>query len=168
MRRAILPVLAATVLVPAASSLAQDQDQGPPARKPGWWEMQLVISGPTAEPIRQTRRVCTDAAFDKVDSPLGVNMSGAGCQPKVARTAAGWSAGGTCDTGQMKITANAVATGDFNDRYHVDIDVRMDPPPQPQVAVVKIGLDAHWIGQCPAGKKPGDTDAPPAAPAAGN
>jgi len=162
MRRAALALLAAAALAPAVSSLAQDE--APPTRKPGWWEMQMVITGPTAEPIHQTRRVCTDAAFDKVDSPLGVNMSGAGCQPKVTRTAAGWSVAGTCDTGKMKITANAQASGDFSDRYHVDIDLRMDPPPQPEVAHMTIGVDARWVGECPAGKKPGDFDTSGGAP----
>lgn len=161
MRRSVLALLAAAALAPSASSLAQDE--APPTRKPGWWEMQLVIAGPTPQPIHQTRHLCTDPAFDKVDSPLGVNMNGGGCQPKVTRTAAGWSASGACNTGTMTVSADAVATGDFNDRYHVDIDIRMDPPPQPQVAELKIGVDAHWVGECPAGTKPGDTDNPPSA-----
>jgi hypothetical protein len=62
-----------------------------------------------------------------------------------------------------------VATGDLNDRYHVDIDTHLDPPPAPQAAEVKIGLDARWVGECPAGVKPGDTDRTPgpgASPAA--
>jgi len=161
MRRAIVPALAAAVLAPAAASLAQDQ--APPSRKPGWWEMQLVISGPTPDPIRQTVHVCTDAAFDKRQSPFGVNMNGNGCQPtKTARTATGWTISGACDTGQMKITADAVATGDLNDRYHVDIVSHLDPPPAPQAAEVKVAIDAHWLGPCPADKKPGDNDGPPA------
>jgi hypothetical protein len=162
MRRFVLALLAAAAATPAASSLAQDQDQ--PTRKPGWWEMQLIITGPTPEPIHQTRHLCTDAAFDKVDSPLGVNMSGGGCQPKVTRTASGWTVAGACDTGKMKITADATATGDFNERYHVDIALRMDPPPAPEAAELKIGVDARWVGECPAGKKPGDTDSPPGGP----
>ena len=156
MRLAVLAVLFAAV-APMASSLAQT-DAGP-ARKPGWWEQQLVISGPTPEPIHQTMRICTDATVDKVQSPLGVNMNGGGCpQPKVARTATGWTVSGACDTGTMKISADASATGDFSDRYHVDAVVRMDPPPAPQAAEVKIAMDARWVGQCPAGKKPGDVE----------
>jgi hypothetical protein len=168
MRRLIAGLLTLAVLGPAASSLAQDQTQ--PSRKPGWWEMQVAIMGPTPEPIRQTLHMCTDAGFDAKQSPFGVNMGGAGCQPmKVARSGSGWAISGACDTGQMKITADAVATGDLNDRYHVDIDTRMDPPPAPQAAEVKVAIDAHWLGECPAGKKPGDIDglpgggAPPAA-----
>jgi hypothetical protein len=157
MRRAILPALAAIALAPAASSRAQDE--AAPSRKPGWWEMRMAISGPTPEPIHQTMHICTDAAFDKQQSPLGVDMRGNGCAPtRIARTATGWTVAGACDTGQMKITADAVATGDLNARYHVDIVTRMNPPPTPQAAVVKVGMDARWIGACPAGKKPGDID----------
>jgi hypothetical protein len=161
MHRAV-PVLAVPVLVvlslaPAASSQAQT-DAGP-ARKPGWWEMQLTLTGPTPTPAHQTVHLCTDAAVDKVQSPLGVNMNSPACPPpKIARTATGWTVAGSCNTGQMTITANAVATGDFNDRYHVDIDTRLDPPPAPQAAEIKIAMDAHWVGECPAGKKPGDVE----------
>jgi hypothetical protein len=160
MRRFVPGLLAIAALAPTASSLAQDQAQ--PSRKPGWWEMQAAISGPTPEPIRQTLHVCTDAEVDKKQSPFGVDMSGGGCQPmKVARTATGWTISGACDTGQMKITADAVATGDLNDRYHVDIVSHLDPPPAPQAAEVKVAIDAHWVGQCPADKKPGDIEGLP-------
>ncbi len=164
----VLPALAVLLLAPAASSVAQT-DAGP-TRKPGWWEMQLTLSGPTPSPAHQVVRMCTDATTDKVQSPLGVNMNGNGCPPvKTARTATGWTVAGSCNTGQMTITASAVATGDFNDRYHVDIDTHLDPPPAPQAAEVKIAMDAHWLGECPAGKKPGDieTSAPNAPPPPG-
>ena len=157
--RLVTLAVAAAALLPAASSLAQTDASL--ARKPGWWEMQLLISGPTPEPIHQTMHVCTDAGVDKVQSPLGVNMNaggGCGAGAKVVRTATGWTVSGSCDTGQMKITADAVATGDFNDRYHVDIVTHMDPPPAPEAATVKIAMDARWVGQCPDGKKPGDVE----------
>jgi hypothetical protein len=166
MRRAILPVLAAAAAIPAASSLAQDA-ASPIIRKPGWWEMQVVVTGPTPEPIHQTQHVCTDAESDKRQSPFGVNMNGGGCPaPKITRTSDRWVVSGACDTGVMKITADAVATGDLNDRYHADITVHMDPPPQPQAAEVRIGLVARWVGQCPADKKPGDVEISPSAPPA--
>jgi hypothetical protein len=167
MRRAALALLVAAAVAPSASSLAQTD--APPTRKPGWWEMQVAISGPTPEPIHQTVHLCTDAEYDKRQSPFGVNMNGNGCEPmKQARTATGWTVSGACNTGQMKITANAVATGDLNDRYHVDIDTRLDPPPAPNAAQVKLAMDARWVGECPAGMKPGDNDrsTPPAAPPA--
>jgi hypothetical protein len=167
MRRATLSVLAAAALFPAATSLAQDES--PPARKPGWWEMRMLISGPTPQPIEQIMRICTDAAVDKRQSPFGVNMNGPGCPaPKITRMADHWMVSGACNQGAMKITADAVATGALDDRYHVDIDTHLDPPPAPNAAEVKIGIDARWLGECPAGKMPGDVDmgagaiAPPA------
>ena len=171
MRRAILPLLTVVALIPAVSSLAQDQEQAAPTRKPGWWELQLVISGPTPEPLHQTQYACTDAESDKKQSPFGINMTGSGCPaPKITRMADHWMVSAACDTGQMKVSADATASGDLNDRYHADIAVHMDPPPAPQAAVVRIGMDAHWVGQCPAGKKPGDVEVsvstPPTAPAA--
>ena len=157
MRRVILLALLAAALAPAASSLAQDQAAA--SRKPGWWELQLTIWGPTPQPTFQTRRMCTDAAFDRIDSPLGVNMRGKGCDPlSTSRTATGWTAWGACDTGQMKIRANGVINGDLNDRYHADIIVQMDPPPDPRAARVQIAIDARWLGECPANRKPGDVE----------
>jgi len=157
MRPAALALLAAAALAPSASSLAQGDP--PPARKPGWWEMQLVISGPTPEPVRQTQRICIDAEVDKRQSPFGVNMSGAGCAaPKITRMTDHWMVSAACDTGTMKISADATATGDFNDRYHTDIVVRMDPPPAPEAKEVHVGMDARWLGQCPADKKPGEVE----------
>lgn len=157
MRRAALALLAAAALMPGAASLAQDE--AAPSRKPGWWEMQLVVSGPTPEPIRQTQRICTDAEVDKRASPFGVNMNSPGCPAaKVTRMADHWTVSGACDTGAMKVSADAVATGDLDDRYHVDIVVHMDPPPAPEAAEVRIGMDAHWLGQCPADKTPGQVE----------
>ena len=167
MRRTLLPVLAAAALLPAVSSVAQDTAQ--PNRKPGWWEMQLVITGPTPEPIRQVQRICTDAEVDKRQSPFGVNMNGGGCPaPKITHMADHWMVSGACDTGQMKVSADATASGDLNDRYHADIAVHMDPPPAPQAGEIHIAMDARWLGQCPADKMPGQVEivsngaAPPA------
>jgi len=171
MRRFVPGLLAVAALIPTASSLAQDE--GRPTRKPGWWEMQVVITGPTPEPIRQTQHICTDAEVDKRQSPFGVNMNGPSCPtPKITRMTDHWMVSGACDTGAMKISADAVASGDLNDRYHADIAVHMDPPPAPQAGEVHIAMDAHWVGQCPADKKPGDFEvaasatAPPPAAAA--
>jgi hypothetical protein len=166
MRRVVLAVLAVAALAPAASSLAQGDT---PTRKPGWWEMQLVISGPTPQPIRQTQHICTDATIDLKQSPFGVNMNGAGCKPTtVTRMTDHWMVSGACDTGAMKISAEATATGDLNDRYHADIAVHMDPPPAPQAGEVHIAMDARWVGQCPADKKPGDVEIASATPPPAN
>jgi hypothetical protein len=155
--RYAIPAVLALALIPAASSLAQTD--APPTRKPGWWEMRMLISGPTPQAIEQIVHVCTDPSVDKRQSPFGVSMNGPGCPaPTVTRMADRWTVSGACNTGAMKITADAVATGSLDDRYHVDIDTHLDPPPAPNAAEVKIGIDARWLGECPAGKAPGDVE----------
>jgi hypothetical protein len=118
-------------------------------------------TGTAANPVHHTTHICTDAAVDKVQSPFDVNTTASTCQRKIVRTATGWTVAGACYPGQRTITGDAVATGDLNDRYHVDIVWRMDPPTAPGSEEVKIGIDARWAGQCPAGKKPGDTEGVP-------
>ncbi len=161
-----LAALAAAALVPAASSLAQTESG--PVRKAGWREMQLVVHRPDAAGIPQSAEsdrfmihLCTDPAIDRVSSPLYVNMRGRKCEEKTARSASGWTISGVCDSGSVRITQDAVATGDLNDRYHVDIDTHMDPLNIPGGGQTKMVLDARWMGQCPAGKKPGDAEGLP-------
>ena len=157
MRREIFPLLAVAALIPIAGSKAQNA--AAPSRKPGWWEMQLVISGATPEPIHQTQRICTNAEVDKRESPFGVNMSGPDCPaPTITRMSDHWMVSGACRAGTSNISADATATGDLNDRYHADIAVHMNPPPQPGASEIHIGMDARWLGQCPADKQPGQVE----------
>jgi hypothetical protein len=125
--------------------------------------MHLVIvgasiwgTGTTREPIHTTYHLCTDAEFDKAHSPFGMNLRAPGCQMNTDRSATGWTVSGSCVGG--KITAKAAATGDLNDRYHVDLFNHMDPSIGPETTETRIGADARWVGRCPAGKKPGATD----------
>lgn len=156
MDRVITVLLAAAVLTPSASSLAQTD--GPPQRKPGWWEMRITMAGPTPTPVHQTMRLCTDPSIEKTQSPFGVN-SGTQCpKPEVTRTPTGWRISSTCAMGAMTVSTTGAASGDFDNRYHVDLVTRMRPPPTPQTGEMKIGMDAVWLGSCPAGKKPGDVE----------
>ena len=160
MRRFSLAALALVALAPSASSLAQTEIG--PTRRPGWWEMQeLIRSGPTTEPVRRTVHICTDPAVDKVKSPLEVNLLGRFCHEKAVRSAAGWTVSGGCESSDVRITQQAVATGDLNDRYQVEILTLMASPPSAAGAETRMSVDARWVGQCPAGKKPGDTEGYP-------
>jgi hypothetical protein len=166
MRTFTLAAVAAVALASSASTHAQTE--AGPTRKPGWWEMQYVVVGASAfgtgtadNPVHHTTHICTTPEIDKVSSPLDVNTTASACTTRTARTATGWTVSGVCDPPQMRITGDAVATGDLNDRYHVDVVWRMVPPPSPSTAEIKIGIDARWVGECPAGKKPGDTEGVP-------
>jgi hypothetical protein len=166
MRAFLLAALATVCLASSASTSAQT-DPGP-TRKPGWWEMQYVVVGASAfgtgtaeKPVHHTTHICTTPEIDRIRSPLDVNMTASACQEKVVRTATGWTLSGLCTPGPRTIRGDAVATGDLNDRYHVDIVYLTDPPLVQDGAEVRIGIDARWVGQCPADKKPGDTEGVP-------
>jgi hypothetical protein len=142
----------------AIPALCLADDSAMPVRKPGWWELSLTTRGPTPAPIRQTARLCTDAAVDQVQTPLGIR-TGRSCPPiQVSRAAEGWSFQASCVTGQTTISTEGRANGDFNSRYHVELTTRLDPPPVPQAAEIHTAIDAKWLGACPAGKTPGDVE----------
>jgi hypothetical protein len=133
-------------------------DSAMPVRKPGWWELNLTVEGPMPQPIHQTVHICTDAAVDQVQTPVGIH-TGKSCPPvQVSRTPDGWTFEATCVLGQMTVATQGRARGDFSDRYHVDLMTRMTPPPVPQAAEVRTTIDAKWLGACPVDKKPGDME----------
>lgn len=142
----------------AIPALCLGADTAMPERKPGWWEMNVTVAGPTPQPIHQTVHICTDAAVDQVQTPVGIH-TGKQCPPvQAARTPDGWTFQATCVLGRTTISTQGRASGDFGSRYHVDLTTRLNPPPMPQVAEVRSAIDATWLGACPAGKKPGDMD----------
>jgi hypothetical protein len=149
--------LAATAVCGAAFAQTAPV-QTAPARRPGWWEMQMTLAGPTPAPSHQTVHICTDPAVEKVQSPFGIRKGDKCPPPQVTRTPAGWSLAASCAMGGMTVNTTGSVTGDFNSRYHVDLVTRMTPPPQPQLGEVRTSIDARWLGPCPAGKKAGDVD----------
>lgn len=144
--------------VAAIPALSLGADSAMPVRKPGWWELNLTIEGPTPQPLRQTVHMCTDAAVDQVQTPFGIH-TGKTCPPiQVSRTAEGWTFSETCVLGQTTVSAEGRARGDFSSSYHVDLTTRMNPPPVPQAAEIRMAMDAKRLGECPADKKPGDIE----------
>lgn len=141
-----------------ALGLAADSEF--PARKPGWWEIDMTTQAASgAQPVRQTVHLCTNPAVDKEQTPVGVRVEKS-CPPlQVSRTSGGWSFAQTCVImGRTTAKSQGRVRGDFNSRYHVDMTTRMTPAPTPQAAEVRTTMDAKWLGACPAGKKPGDVE----------
>lgn len=143
---AALPTLSHTATTPV------------PVRKPGWWEMDLNIQGPTPSPIRQKMRICTDAEIDRVQTPFGIH-TGASCPPvAISKTADGWAFQENCALKGMTLSTSGRASGDFDSHYHVDLVTHITPAPAPQAAETRIAIDATRLGQCPDSKKPGDVE----------
>ena len=148
-------------LAAAALMLAQAATEASPAtpeRKPGWWRLEIATQTGMPRPMRQTVHLCTDPSIDRVQTPFGVH-TGPGCPPnRVSRAGNGWDIAASCQVGAMAMTTQGHLTGDLASAYHVDLDVRMQPPPTPRMGDVHVAMDAHREGACPAGKKPGDLD----------
>ena len=148
-------VAACAVAIPA---LGLAEDLAMPVRKPGWWELNLTIEGPTPQPVHTTVRICTDAEVDRVQTPVGIH-TGASCPPiQMSHTPQGWTFAEACVLGQTRIATDGRASGDFSARYHVELKTRISPPPTPQAAEVRTVIEAKWLGACPADKKPGDVE----------
>jgi len=157
--RLALAALCAAVI--PALCLAEDsaQDSGMPQRKPGWWELNLTVEGPTPQPVHQTVRMCTDAAVDQVQTPVGIHP-GKTCPPiAISHDSDAWTFSETCVMGKTTVATEGRAKGDFSASYHVDLKTRLSPPPLPQMGEIRTAIDAKWLGACPADKKPGDVEA---------
>jgi hypothetical protein len=129
-----------------------------PVRKPGWWELSLTVQGPAPQPIHTTARICTDAAVDQVQTPVGINTGKVCPAVQIARAPDGWTFEHTCAVGHTSISTQGRASGDFSASYHVDLTTRISPAPTPQTAEIRTAIDAKWLGACPADKKPGDVE----------
>ena len=115
------------------------------------------MSAPIA--MTQTMSICTDAETEKTHGPFANDMQQRGdCTPEAVSPApgGGWAYSLTCKIGQTTMETSGVAKGDFESGYHVDSVTRMSPAPLPMMAEAHLTMDAKYLGQCPAGRVPGD------------
>ena len=126
-----------------------------PVRKPGWWELNVTLEGPTPAPVHQTVRLCTDAAVDQVQTPVGIH-TGRSCPPiRVSRTPDGWAFEATCVMGQMTIST----AGAGERRLQLPLPRRPDDAAEPSArAPGGRGPDRHrreMAGRLPRGQEAG-------------
>lgn len=153
MRR--LFALAAFPLIFAVPAFAIDM----PARKPGLWELKIVIEGLPVPP--RVMKQCTDAASDKVlNSNFGGSAQEACSKQDVTKSATGMIIDSVCKFGDSTTATHAVVTGSFDSAYSVDVaSTRQGGPPMPGKAAggsTHMKIEAKWLGACAAGQKPGD------------
>jgi hypothetical protein len=147
--------LAAFLLIFAAPAFAIDM----PARKPGLWEVKMVIEGLQMPP--RVMKQCTDAASDKVmNSNFGGSAQEACSKQDVTKSATGMIIDSVCKFGDNTTATHAVVTGSFDSAYSVDVaSTRQGGPPMPGRAAggaTHMKIEAKWLGACAAGQKPGD------------
>jgi hypothetical protein len=138
----LLGALALTAI--ATSALSRDAQ---PLRKTGWWDIQVKVMG-----MGPKMQVCTDPATEKVYPSVAGNPGDQCTNAVMKKTATGWNFDTTCKTtgGQVSRTTGTV-TGDFQSSYHVEGST--------DAAGIKIKtvIDGKYLGDCPAGRVPGDT-----------
>jgi hypothetical protein len=142
--------------VPAA---AQDL----PPRKPGQWEVSVTTTIQSQVSPRQVARYCLDATTDAALRTHATSQFMSKCDRRDWRRegrALVLYAG--CKVGEQPIKVFGEATGNLETDYTTKITITRIGRPEwptmpPETTVTSVG---KWLGDCPAGQKPGDMTLP--------
>jgi hypothetical protein len=148
MRAPLIPSLIAIATLCAGLSVAYGQSFKPPERRPGYWQTTMALG-----PRTMSTQMCTDAAFEKTSSVFGAALVNKSCaKQEYHPIAGGWAFTSTCTApnGGTDVSSGTV-TGDFQTSYHMELKTHPSSGPDRQTT-----MDAKWLGQCPAGRVPGD------------
>jgi hypothetical protein len=153
---------AATGTAAPAAATPPDVSTGPatpPPRKPGLWA-QTISTGQ----MRQTTRICLDAATERKLAWWGAQAGGQTCSQRTVTPHAGggWDFHSVCASpAEGTVTSDGTASGDFGAHYRVEATSTSAGGPMPLAnGAHRMSLDAEWQGPCPAGMKPGDMELP--------
>lgn len=143
-----------------ASTTAPATAAAGPVRKAGLWEI-TSAGGPGPGPGGGTTKLCVTAESEARRGVFAQGRGGAGCTPKVTKTANGWTATTSCtiDMGDvtMQTSSQQTLTGDLSSRYTITGSSTRSGAPNPQMnGTSPINVTAAYKGPCPAGQKGGD------------
>lgn len=149
-------LLAVSLLGLASVALAQDLPANMPKRKPGQWEMQTTGMG--GQP--QVMKLCLDAGTDQDMYKMGAHMSGQMCSKfNVSVQGTTVVSDAVCSlpgpNGKVNLTSHSETHFDGDTSYRTEGHMKYDPAMMghSDVAMTSSG---RWVGECPAGQKPGD------------
>ena len=152
----IVRVVSGTLAGAALFALPARAEFEMPTRKPGLWEITMVMAGTSIPP--RTVQHCTDASTDKdmgaAFSPMTKDLCS---QQNVQKTATGFVIDSTCNIAGVASTSHTEINGDFNSAYTVS--VKSTHPSMIAGAAPKetnMTMQAKWMGACAADQKPGD------------
>ena len=132
-----------------------------PKRKPGLWKQVMTIQDIGAS---QTASLCLDKDTDAKLSWWAQQGVRGGCAKNdVARQPDGsWSFASSCElVGGIQMTTEGTATGDFQNAYTVTARTTTTGAPMEQMNGTRTTvIEASWVGECPAGMKPGEMELP--------
>ena len=152
----LTPAVLALPLLFAVSAQAQDL----PARKPGLWEIKMVVGGHPL-PIKDVRH-CVDQSTDKMmNAALGLASLQSCSKKDVQKSGNTTVIDSVCKVGKGTNTAHTVISGNFDSAYTVQIDSKTEGVSKKGGAAALAGdnqvtIDARYLGACERGQKPGD------------
>jgi hypothetical protein len=146
-----LPLILAAFIVSTPALTAEM-----PARKPGLWEMKMVMEGGPMP--AQTFQHCIDATTDKKMSALGGTSNDQCSKQEIKQSGSTITIDAVCNFGAGNTTSHSVVTGDFNAGYTVKTSSKREGGPSipGMPAETKMTIEAKWTGACKADQKPGD------------
>ena len=95
-----------------------------PPRKPGLWEMKIIIEGRSMPP--HALQHCVDAETDKLMNSFGRPRQEMCSKKETKKVGATTSTISVCKVGPATMTTHAVVTGNFNSAYTVKMSTDDD------------------------------------------
>jgi hypothetical protein len=148
----VLPVV---VLLPLAAARAGD----PPKLKEGLWEVYVHSEEqPAGKQANITYQVCRDHAYDKKADEILKKLPG--CTTIVKDEGKGkFSSASNCVVNGTTVISTGVTLFTSKTATHSETDAKYLPPFNGKTEETMV-QDQRYIGNCPAGVKPGDTISP--------
>ncbi|HEY0235574.1 MAG TPA: DUF3617 family protein [Afipia sp.] len=126
-----------------------------PTRKPGLWEIRMVMAGTQMPP--QTVQHCTDTSTDKdMNTTFGPMAKQMCSKQDMQKTATGMVIDSTCNIGGIASTSHTEINGDFNSAYTMTVQSSHPAAPGGAPKETNMTIDAKWMGACKPDQKPGD------------
>ena len=124
-----------------------------PARKPGLWEIKMVLENSQVAPPAMQH--CIDAATDKLlHEKFSVGQESCS-KHDISRSGSTVVVDSSCKFGNMATTTHAVFEGDFDSAYTVNVSTTLDGGVKKNMT-----MQAKWLGPCKPDQKPGDIEMP--------
>jgi len=143
--------IAAAVLLPAMIAYAIDL----PKFKEGLWEIRgQSIENPGARKTEFTYRLCRNHAYDEATAALLKNVKG--CSTAIKDLKKGmYSSSSTCTVAGTKIVSSGLTTYIGDAATHSEAHATYTPAYNGKTDET-VTQDQQYVGDCPAGMKPGE------------
>ena len=127
-----------------------------PPRKPGLWEVAVMIS--EDKPPRISKQ-CIDEKTDAMMMQTGedtMGKLGGNCAKKeISRDGDNYIIDSDCNLAGSRMLSKAIVSGDFNSQYSMVTKTSYDPPFMGKKEG-SVLMKAKWMGACEADQRPGD------------